>query len=385
MCITVYSLTMACIWTSVLAVIMYAIQKNKRTLQYFGINNMLILYGFCIIRMLVPIELPITKMVPVEPLYNTMTRLCRTGKIGDSIRIGDVLLAIWGCGTVISLCLLIKDYQITKQILRACAVKKEGMSCELLRKLQEDRKDKRKIEVYTTPYAVPMEIGILRPAILLPDREYREQDLYYIMKHEYTHILNHDTTVKLLLNLWRCIFWWNPITYLLYNNMENTLELKCDFTVVGKSGKEEKAKYLSAILHMLQNVPNEKEQNNLPGSVNTLYKAQSKSETLKRFRSVSEYAELTERTKAKYQKYIAVMLVVYTIIFCASYGFVFQSRFDPPVEEVITKESILELRPDNTFLREKGGRYEIIYEGQCIGDVGKDSALSMQKDGFEIR
>ncbi|MBD5470416.1 MAG: M56 family metallopeptidase [Lachnospiraceae bacterium] len=385
MCITAYSLTMACIWTSVLVVIMYAIQKNKRTLQYFGINNLLILYGFCIIRMLVPIELPITKTVPMEIIYNTMTRLCTTETIGSSVLIGDVILMIWGCGTVISLCLLIKDYRMTKQILRVCTVKKEGMAYELLRKLQEKKRDKRKIEIYTTPYAVPMEIGILHPAILLPDREYQEQDLYYIMKHEYTHILNHDSTVKLLLNLWRCIFWWNPIAYLLCNNIEDTLELKCDFIVVGKSGKEEKAKYLSAILHTLQNVPNEKEQNNLPQNINALYKAQSKSETLKRFRSVSEYAELTEQTNAKHQKYIAVMLVVYTMIFCVSYGFVFQSKFDPPIEEVITEENIIEIRQDNTFLREKGDRYEIIYEGQCIGDVGKDSALSMQKNGFEIR
>ena len=385
MCITAYSLTMACIWTSVLAVMMYVIQKNIRTLQYFGINNMLILYGFCIIRMLVPIELPITKTVPVEIFYNTMTRLCRAETIESGILIGDVLLMIWGCGTIICLCFLIKDYQMTKRELRACAVRANKRAYNILEILQEDRKDKRKIEVYTTPYAVPMEIGILYPIILLPDREYREQDLYYIMKHEYTHILNHDTTVKLLLNLWSCFFWWNPITYLLRKNMENMLELKCDLSVVEKLGKEKRAEYLSAILHAIQNAAKETKQNCLPKKINALYKVHSRAETLTRFRCVSEYAELTEQTKAKYKKHIAVMFGVYIIVFCASYGFVFQSRFDVPPEEIITKENIFEIRPDNTFLREKKGRYEIICENQNIGDVGEDAALMMEEEGFEIR
>lgn len=384
MCITAYSLTMACIWTSVLVVIMWVIQKNKRTLQYFGINNMLILYCFCIVRMLVPIELPITKTVPVEPLYNTVTRFCMKKTVGGMLQVSDVILIVWGLGTMINIYLLIKDYRMTKRTIRVCAVKAESLAWELLGTLKEEQPDKREIEVYRMPYAVPMVSGIFHPVILLPDREYQESDLYYVIKHEYTHILNRDTTVKLLLNVWSCVFWWNPITYLLYNNMEATLELKCDFTVVGKLGNEEKIKYLSAILHMIQNVPKEKEQNSLPKNINALYKVHSKPEILKRFQFVSEYPEMTKRTKAKYKKYIAVMFGVYIIVFCASYGFVFQSRFDPPIEEVIT-ENIFELRPDTVFLREKGGRYEIIYEGQCIGDVGKDAALMMQEKGFEIR
>lgn len=385
MCITAYSLTMACIWTSVLVVIMCAIQNNKRTLQYFGINNMLILYAFCIIRMLVPIELPHTKMIPLETLYNTATHLCRNTIVDESLRVSDVLLFAWGVGILVCVFELIKDYQTTKQNVRACTIQTEGLAWELLGKLQKEEGDERKIEVYRTPYEVPMVVGILHPAILLPDREYQEADLYYIMKHEYTHILNRDTTVKLLLNLWSCVFWWNPITYLLYNNMEKTLELKCDFTVVGELGKDEKVKYLSAILHAIQNVSKGNERKNLPKSINTLYKAHSQSEILKRFECVSKYSEMTAGTKARYRKYIAVMVVVYSIIFCASYGFVFQSRFDAPTEEVVTEEGIYELRPDNMYLRKKGEMYEIIYKNKCIGVIDETSALLMQEEGFGIK
>ena len=74
--ITAYSVATAWIWTSLLIVIMCTIQQNRKTLHYFGVRNLLILYGFCILRTIVPIELPITRVIPVKGVYNIVTRFC---------------------------------------------------------------------------------------------------------------------------------------------------------------------------------------------------------------------------------------------------------------------------------------------------------------------
>lgn len=387
MYVTAYSLAMACIWTSVLALIMYAIQKSKRTLRYFGINNMLILYGFCVFRMVIPIELPITKEIPVEEVYNAVTQLCMRVIIGETFHVGDVFLVIWGCGTVIKLFLLIKDYQMTRRMLGRLTVQSKSAAQELLERLQEGKKDKRKIPVYTSPFSVPMETGILHPAILLPDREYSTQDLAYIIRHEYTHILNHDTTVKLLLNLWTCIFWWNPISYLLNRNIENTLELKCDLTAAGELGENEKAQYLSAILHDIQNVEKEKEQKRLPKNVSALYSTYSREFIVKRFRCVSECIGMTKRARVKYGIYTVSVLIACLTIYGISYSVVFQSNFEAPMEEMQEGEGIIHvLDPETTFLRKtEEGRYEVICENQCITVVEEAAALWMQEQGFEIR
>lgn len=384
--ITAYSLTMACLWTSVVALIMRATQMRKRSLQHFGMNSIFILYAFCVIRLLLPIEIPRTKVIPVEGVFNTATLLLTKTVIGDAFQVKDVLLIIWGCGTLFKLVLLRKDYRATKKMLCNLPIQNEGTAYELLECLQKQRGDKRKIQIYTTPFLVPMETGIWHPAILLPNREYVKQDLYYIIKHEYTHILHHDTLIKLLLNLCKCIFWWNLVIYLINKDIENTLELKCDLTIAREMGENEKAQYLSAILSVVQSVEREKAQRRLPQNINTLCNAYGQDIIVKRFHSVSEYRAMKGREKLRYQMYTAVVIMVCVIVYRMSYSFVFQSNFETPMEEMMKGEGIVHiLELETTFLKEKEGRYEVICENQCIGVVEENVALWMQEQGFEIR
>lgn len=48
---------------------------------------------------------------------------------------------------------------------------------------------------------IPMGTGIFRHYICLPDREYGGEELYCVLKHEYTHFCNHDLAVKFLVHL----------------------------------------------------------------------------------------------------------------------------------------------------------------------------------------
>ncbi len=376
MCITAYSLVMGCIWTSVLTIVMRAMQKGKRTFQYFGVSNLVILYLFCIFRMTVPIELPATKVVSVGNLYNIVTYFFTKKIIGGRVYVGYFFLTVWCLGTVIKLFRMIQDYRIAKQTLGVCTMKQQGMECELLKMLQNETGDKRKITIYMTPFEMPMEMGILHPIILLPDREYKERNLYYIMKHEYTHILNRDTTVKLLLNLWGCIFWWNPIAYLLNTDIEDTLELKCDLKAAGGLRYEERAAYLSAILDVIQNTADKEDEISNKGYDGEKIK--------KRFRCIAQCSDMTKRGTVKYKIYKAAVIMIYIIMFCASYCVVFQSAFEAPAEEVMTEGNVYYLEPENTFLREREGMYEIIYQEKCISVIDEKNAMLMKKDGFEI-
>ncbi len=376
MCITAYSLVMGCIWTSVLTIVMRVIQKGKRTFQYFGVSNLVILYLFCVFRMTVLIEFPVTKVVSVGNLYNAVTQFFTKKVIGGRVCIGYFFLMLWCFGAVIKLIWMIRDYRKVNRMLCACVMKEEGMECELLKMLQNEEGDKRKIRIYRTPFEVPMEMGILHPIILLPDREYKERNLYYIMKHEYTHILNRDTTVKLLLNLWGCIFWWNPIAYLLNTDIEDTMELKCDLKVAGGLRYEERAAYLSAILDVIQNTADKEDEISNKGYDGEKIK--------KRFRCIAQCSDMTKRGTAKYKIYKAAVVMIYIIMFCASYCVVFQSAFEAPTEEVMGK-NIYYLEPENTFLREKEGMYEVIYNNQCVGVVEKEAAFMLQESGFEVK
>lgn len=83
-------------------------------------------------------------------------------------------------------------------------------------------------------------MGVLHKRIILPDRDYTETELRYVLLHEYTHFLNHDTVVKLLVTLFCMIFWWNPVVYLLQKDLEQTLEIKCDLSVARTLDEQER-------------------------------------------------------------------------------------------------------------------------------------------------
>lgn len=100
---------------------------------------------------------------------------------------------------------------------------------------------------------VPMEVGIFRKSILLPDEPYTDSELYYILKHEYTHFQNKDLLIKILIYIYWCLFWWNPAIYLLKNDLSQILEIKCDLDVIDHMGNEHRVEYLTTIVTMLKN------------------------------------------------------------------------------------------------------------------------------------
>ena len=86
----------------------------------------------------------------------------------------------------------------------------------LLKQVQQQTRRIIKVQGYT---AASVEsafgIGVIHKRIILPDKDYTEAELHYVLLHEYTHFLNHDTIVKQLVTLFCIIFWWNPVVYLL--------------------------------------------------------------------------------------------------------------------------------------------------------------------------
>lgn len=376
--ITAYSVAMAWIWTALLAIIICIIQQN-RMLHYFGIRNLLILYGFCILRTIVPIELPITKVIPAKGVYNAVTRFCTKPLTEGMIPVGYILLVVWGCGTAIKLYILVKDYWMSNHMLRYFSIRSDDTVQRILETLQREHGDNRKIAVYRTFLTVPMETGIRHPGILLPEQEYTEQQLYYIIRHEYTHILNHDTTTKLIINLWTCIFWWNPITYLMNYNIENALEFNCDLTVVKTLDNEKKAEYLSTILYVMKNRRKQNNHRQLPNSRNALYRLHNSTELVKRFRIVSECVNMTEIEQKRHNLYLRLLSVTYIVIFFLTYCFVIQSKFEVPVEEMTKEVDDYYIEPEKIILRQNGDVYEVISEEGKVIIVDEETAMQMRE------
>lgn len=74
----------------------------------------------------------------------------------------------------------------------------------------------------------PMIVGLWRPSIILPERKYPNESLYYIYKHELTHFCHGDLYYKLIQIIVRCIYWFHPLIHAMYHQASFDVELVCD-------------------------------------------------------------------------------------------------------------------------------------------------------------
>ena len=78
----------------------------------------------------------------------------------------------------------------------------------------------------------PMLFGILRPAIILPVREYTDYEMQAILVHELTHLRRKDVLVKWLALVAMALHWFNPLVWLVRREIDCACELSCDEAVI---------------------------------------------------------------------------------------------------------------------------------------------------------
>ena len=89
----------------------------------------------------------------------------------------------------------------------------------------------------------PMLLGIFRPQIILPDRDYTYGQLYAILAHELTHLRRKDIFVKWLMLAASALHWFNPLMWLIRREIDRTCELSCDEAVIRNMDAEGKRDY----------------------------------------------------------------------------------------------------------------------------------------------
>lgn len=101
---------------------------------------------------------------------------------------------------------------------------------------------KRKLRVMVSDRIFsPLTYGIFRPVILLPKNIFScgERNAEYALKHEIAHIKSFDALYKLLMTAAVCLHWFNPLAWVMLVLAERDLELACDEKVVSGGGSRE--------------------------------------------------------------------------------------------------------------------------------------------------
>lgn len=324
--ITIFSFLSALLWSSLLIVAIYLL-RHTRFKQHFGVLSMVLLYLFCAVRLFLPLEITHTLIAEDNVVYpHIYDLLTQKRDMLANAPIGLILCAVWILGFCELLFRYLWQYRKAIHSVERYAEPWDKQINALLRQVQQQTRRTIKVQGYTAAnIESAFGIGMIHKRIILPDKDYTEAELHYVLLHEYTHFLNHDTIVKQLVTLFCMIFWWNPIVYLLQKDLEQTLEIKCDLSVARTLDEQERAAYLRTILSLMKQTGRK---HRLPFMATALFQADAQAEIKERFVMVMTYSAQRHRHTAS-----AMLTGAFALLLIASYAVLPQPKFEAPSSE----------------------------------------------------
>lgn len=378
-----FSFLMSVLFSTAFIIAIHALRNRPFFLKSFGVHTLLMMYGLCLFRMVFVIELPITVPVELRGAFSHTYAWARQYQVsvGSSVvALTDIFLFTWAVVAVALFVRLIWREHISRKQLSAYHKNRSYAAERVLAKVRKKAEDKILVSVCVCPSIdTPIGLGLFQKWIYLPDEEYTQEELYYIMKHEYTHFCNQDGTVKLLTLLLCCVFWWNPAVYLLKKDVEQILEIKCDINATEDFSKKQRLEYLLTIVRALKGNP-QPEGGNSPLTATGLVSRREHDDIRERFELITK---ATKQIGMRYQVAFVGLAVLVTLF---SYTVVIQSAFDPPLVDIYTDDSVVEWDSERVYiLQHHDGTYSLVLENGEIHLIS-NSAIQVYVDlGTEIR
>ncbi len=164
-----------------------------------------------------------------------------------------VVLGIWLIGALGFVLYKAATYFCSKRRLLSVSRKCDDPDLnEIVERLRKELHYKGRFEVYLTPGRnTTFTLGAMRPVVFLQE-EYLEGQLYYIMKHEMTHMVRKDLLLKLLLECVCCLHWFNVLVYFLNDQFDNACEASCDERVLAGCTEDERRAYSKLLVDNLK-------------------------------------------------------------------------------------------------------------------------------------
>lgn len=187
---------------------------------------------------------PSENLVTVVPKTEQLTQLSQGVQASVSLPFivwcaGLILLSIF---FTISYMFCLKEFQTAVPVQNPCVAQwlKEH---SLKRQISLRQSDK---------LQTPLTYGIFHPVILIPKNMNleNENDLQYILAHEYVHIRRLDAVSKLIMTAALCIHWFNPFVWVMYILFNRDIELACDESVINMLGENSKSAYSLMLIRM---------------------------------------------------------------------------------------------------------------------------------------
>ncbi len=376
---------------SIIIFILYFFRKKYVFTRKIEVAGMFIIYFLCITRMIFPIDFSFSVGIPVRGLfsdfYSLMTEkriICNT----ISFSIWDIFLIITALGAIRNLFSFFRRYLIYMRNLKNLPLYHPSQIERVC--LSVSRKMSKKINcsiIYSPEQSIPMAIGLFKnhKTIILPDTTYSDEELYYILLHEYTHFANGDLYLKFLICILCCIMWWNPLFILLRNDLSQMLEIKCDLSVSKKLSTPELEQYMSVLLNNIRKIStsDKKQYTSLINAASAgLAKRDCGYSMKERFRILC-----AENKSISSNRIITILLgiIATLLLFGGSYILRPLPSYEAPIAE-IEEDGAIYIDPELTYLINRDGTYYMMLNGQTEILLSENEVnFYLKEDAFPVK
>ena len=200
--------------------------------------------------------------------------------------------------------------------------------------------------------------GFIHPVIVVPTLTLSQQEWYYVLSHETAHYLHGDTLYKLLIELLKIVFWWNPLFYLFRDKISIYIEESADLLATELLNDDSKLEYLDCLVH----VAKESMHHPLLSHSTLSFDGYAKSELKKRIVVIMNSIENPQVSNKKRGQYGFIILMI--LVTFLSYGIILEpispnlptdepNAFSIPTEgsyAIQAGNSLYELYIDNTYI-----------------------------------
>lgn len=372
--ITSYSVLTAIICFNVLILLFAFFRRKSRVVFYCGMAPLICFCVFSIARTLCVVEFPFTRVVTVQSV-NWLYDLFRTSirLLDREISVGFLVCVAWSSWTAARLWRFLTQTSASARYMRQTVWVGDPETLRFCWQITNGR-----ARLALTERRVPYIAGFFRPAIFIPNIPLSENELRYTFMHEWQHFKNRDQWKKVALHLLICLFWWNPLVYILRFELDQILELNCDRDVLGQLPKEERVAYLRMIGGFYDSgLESGKKSDVLISEIVSLKKGMV---FFDRYQLIKQrlwlgmrYGQMTLR-----QKIVSFLFCVcIAAAFFGSYLINIQPRYEPEELDAAWVDEF----PESTVLRENAdGSYEVVIDGEdwcTLQDRSKEPFASM--------
>lgn len=377
---TVFSFIMSLAWCSIFILFGTLLRHKKNYVLKFGVNFILLILVIGIFRILLPFEPKFSIVIHSDKILPGIQQFLKSEcfvALGYTITWYWIILAVWVIGSAIFLLKIMLDIINQSHYVSRLQNNADERTKQIMAKIvSESRPRKNYRLIVSDNVPTPMLVGFFTPTVLLPPLSLSDEDMEYVLTHEWNHYLHKDLWKKLFFNVLCAFMWWNPLVYYLRKDLDYILEVNCDAHVVKNADTEIRVKYVESTVNVMKQLI-EPNPNRHVGSIGLVGTTDSD--------KIVQRSQLVLDPPKKFDKLIgSILRIILLSLICVSYVFVVQPITYATPQDI--PSSVVEITSTNSYLYDnEDGTYSVFYNGSLFDTVSQSDLESFPYSELEIK